>query len=56
MAPSNGWRGFEQITKVALLAAPFSPEDGTLTATLEKKRNVIEERFAAAIDAMFDDA
>lgn len=56
MAPSNGWRGFEQITKVALLAAPFSPEDGTLTATLKKKRNVIEERFAAAIDAMFDDA
>ena len=55
MDPSRGWRGFEQVTKVALLAHGFSTEDGTLTATLKKRRNVIEDRYKDQIASLFTD-
>ncbi|HYC76686.1 MAG TPA: long-chain fatty acid--CoA ligase [Planctomycetota bacterium] len=51
----RGFRVFECVTKVCCLPRPFSPEEGTLTHTLKKRRNVIEERFADRIRALFDD-
>ena len=51
----RGFRTFELVTRVVCLPRPFSPEDGTLTHTMKKKRRVIEERYAALIAALFDD-
>ncbi len=39
--------------KVALLAKPFSIEDGTLTLTDKVKRRVVQERYASLIDQFF---
>jgi long-chain acyl-CoA synthetase len=44
---------FEKIKKVALLAREFSQERGEITPTLKVKRRVVEERYKAAIDAMY---
>jgi long-chain acyl-CoA synthetase len=33
----------------------FDPDDGEVTRTRKLKRNVIEERYAAVIDALYDD-
>jgi long-chain acyl-CoA synthetase len=54
VSPERGFKSHETITRVACLARPFSAEDGTLTATLKKKRRVIEERYAEAIARLFD--
>ena len=43
----------EKIRDFKLLAEPFTVENGTLTPTMKMKRNVIEERFADEIDAMY---
>ncbi len=51
-----GLRSCDQVGKVHVLAVPFSVEDGTLTATLKKRRNVIERRFATEIAHLFGDA
>jgi long-chain acyl-CoA synthetase len=45
---------FEKIKKVALLTKEFSQESGELTPTLKVKRRVVEERFKATIDAMYE--
>jgi long-chain acyl-CoA synthetase len=45
---------FEKIKKIALLAKEFSQETGELTPTLKVKRRVVEERFKATIDAMYE--
>jgi len=43
----------EKIRNFKLLAEPFTVENGTLTPTMKLKRNVIEERYADEIDAMY---
>jgi len=34
----------------------FDPDDGEITRTRKLRRNVIEERYAALIDALYSDA
>ena len=53
ISPDRGYRGFERIGRTAMLALPFTVEDGTLTATLKKRRKVIEARLADRIAALF---
>ena len=47
---------FEKIKKVALLAREFSQDAGEITPTLKVKRRVVEERYKATIDAMYEGA
>ena len=44
---------FERIKKIAILPAEFSIQSGELTPTLKVKRKVIEERWRAAIEALY---
>ncbi|NJM46109.1 MAG: long-chain fatty acid--CoA ligase [Alkalinema sp. RU_4_3] len=48
-----GYRADERIGVFQLLAEPFSVENGLLTQTLKVKRNVVMERYGAAIAALF---
>jgi long-chain acyl-CoA synthetase len=50
----RGFRAWECVSRLAYLARPFCPEDGTLTATLKKRRRVIEELHREAIVRLFD--
>ncbi len=43
----------EQIKKFKILPADFSQETGELTPTLKVKRNVVEEKFSAELDALY---
>jgi long-chain acyl-CoA synthetase len=45
---------FERIKKIALLAKEFTQESGELTPTLKVKRRIVEERYRATIDAMYE--
>jgi long-chain acyl-CoA synthetase len=45
---------FEKIKKVALLTKEFTQESGEITPTLKVKRRVVEERYKAAIDSMYE--
>jgi long-chain acyl-CoA synthetase len=44
---------FEKIKKIALLTKEFTQESGELTPTLKVKRRVVEARYKAMIDAMY---
>ena len=44
---------FEQVRRFTLLEKEFSQEDDEMTPTLKLKRNVIMERYAEAIEAMY---
>ena len=44
---------FEQVRRFKLLEKEFSQEDDEMTPTLKLKRNVIIERYADAIEAMY---
>lgn len=46
---------FEQLKKITLLSEPFTAAKGELTPTLKVKRRVVAERFAAQIEAMYQD-
>jgi len=46
---------FEKVKKVALLEKEFTIESGELTPTLKPKRSVIEKRYAAVIDRLYDE-
>jgi len=47
---------FEQLKKVILIAEEFSPENGALTASMELRRRVVEERYRDRIEAMYAEA
>ncbi len=47
--------GYEQVKKFLLIPEPFTMENGELTPTLKIKRRVIEEKFAAEINALYQD-
>jgi long-chain acyl-CoA synthetase len=47
---------FERIKKIALLPNEFSIESGELTPTLKVKRKVVEERFRATIESLYNDS
>jgi len=43
----------EQLKKFTILPADLSQETGELTPTLKVKRNVVYEKFASELDAMY---
>jgi long-chain acyl-CoA synthetase len=43
----------EQIKKFKILPADLTQQTGELTPTLKVKRNVVTEKFAADIDALY---
>lgn len=43
----------EQVKKVLILDRDLTPESGELTPTLKVKRNVVNERFADQLDALY---
>jgi long-chain acyl-CoA synthetase len=45
---------FEKIKRIALVAREFTQDAGELTPTLKVKRRVVEERYKAMIDAMYE--
>ncbi len=49
----HGFPGYAKIRQVHLTLQPWTVEDGTLTPTLKIKRNVVCERLAEAIEAMY---
>lgn len=51
---NKGFKVSEQITRITLLAEPFSEANEMLTKTLKPRRNVILKRYAAEIAAMFE--
>jgi long-chain acyl-CoA synthetase len=44
---------FEKVKKFVLVPEPFSQDGGELTPTLKVKRRVVEEKFAAEIEAIY---
>jgi long-chain acyl-CoA synthetase len=44
---------FEKLKKVILVAEEFSPENGTLTASMKLRRRAVEERYRQEIDHMY---
>jgi long-chain acyl-CoA synthetase len=46
---------FEKVKKVALLEKEFTTESGELTPTLKPKRSVIEKKYAAVIDRLYQE-
>lgn len=48
-----GFRSFEAVSRCTMIDDPFTPENGYLTATQKKKRNVIADAFATEIDSMY---
>ncbi len=46
---------YERIKRFAVLPHGLSMEDGEVTTTLKLRRKVLEERYAAVIDAMYDE-
>ena len=49
----SGLRPFEVVSRVVLLAEPFTPENGCLTATQKVKRHVVATRFADRIERAY---
>jgi long-chain acyl-CoA synthetase len=47
---------FERLKRVLLVADEFSPEDGTLTASLKLRRRAVEERYRVRIEEMYTEA
>jgi long-chain acyl-CoA synthetase len=48
-----GYRADDRIGSFRLLTEPFSADNGLLTQTLKVKRNVVADRYAALIAAMY---
>ena len=47
---------FEKLKKVIVVPDEFSPEDGTLTASMKLRRRVVEERYQQEIDRLYAQA
>ncbi|MBC8044335.1 MAG: long-chain fatty acid--CoA ligase [Rhizobacter sp.] len=50
---SQGLAGHEKVRKFHLIEKQFSIDEGEMTPTLKLKRKVIEQKFAAEIDALY---
>ncbi len=50
---TSGRKGFERITRVALLPEPLDQTDGLLTQTLKPRRHVIVEHYADKIEEAY---
>ncbi len=50
----GNFSGYEAVKKVILLPREFSVEDGTLTPTLKIKKRIVEERYKAKINALYE--
>jgi long-chain acyl-CoA synthetase len=48
-----GYANAEQVKKFAILERDFSQAGGELTPTLKVKRNVVEEKYAEILDALY---
>jgi long-chain acyl-CoA synthetase len=46
---------YEKIKKVALLGSELTIESGDLTPTLKPRRNVIEKKYAEAINRLYEE-
>jgi long-chain acyl-CoA synthetase len=44
----------EQVRRFALVARPFTPEEGELTPKLSLRRDVIASRYRDLIDALYE--
>jgi long-chain acyl-CoA synthetase len=49
-----GLAGYQTVKRFTVLAAPLTVESGELTPTLKVKRNVVYDKRAADIEAMYD--
>jgi long-chain acyl-CoA synthetase len=47
---------YERVRRVALLAEEFSIDGGEMTPTLKIKRRVVDEKFGALIEELYDGA
>lgn len=53
---TTGLARFEKIKKIALLKQEFSVEGGELTPTLKPRRSVIDKKYAAVIERLYQEA
>lgn len=47
---------FEKLKRTMIVSEEFTPENGTLTASMKMRRRAIEQRYKAMIDAMYEEA
>jgi long-chain acyl-CoA synthetase len=47
---------FERLKKIIVIPDEFSPESGTLTASMKLRRRVVEERYRKQIEKMYSEA
>nr|MBA2606492.1 long-chain fatty acid--CoA ligase [Acidobacteriota bacterium] len=47
---------YEKVKKIALLENELTVDNGELTPTLKVKRRVVDEKYHAVIDKIYDDA
>jgi long-chain acyl-CoA synthetase len=55
-ALTPGLAQYERVKKIALIENEFTIEGGELTPTLKVKRRVIDEKYRAVIDRLYDEA
>ena len=53
---NRGLARFEKLKKIIVVPDQFSPEDGTLTASMKLRRRVVEERYRKQIEELYSHA
>jgi long-chain acyl-CoA synthetase len=53
---NQGLARFEKLKKLIVVPDQFSPEDGTLTASMKLRRRVVEERYRKQIEELYSHA